>query len=1063
MKVVVRHRLSCGSALVSTLLVIVVLAIIVTAFLQSMSAERQTARSYLNREKASLAADAAQNEAINLVRELFTKYPDSVTWWDPDLAGKGVAGTAFSYYGTEAATDATKATANNSFYIPLVSGATATSEDGKAGSITLNGDEPDLNSNSSPTLSDNGARWVGAVPGTTAPTIRAPWVYLKTADGDEVSRFAFWIEDASFRVNVNVAKDKPRGTDTDGSTPSQIGLQGAFLPQMSEERASATATGIVSLRNELATSLSYPRLLSPSQINFATATDTDLYKDARFLITPYSSGLNLSRIGARRINLNAIVPPTGSNAAINADEMQKQLDQIKAAIAYRPAGSSAPEFNFGNRFYRTSLGVSDTENVGTLEREIYITKIAANIRDYLDSDSSPTQVLDDGSVDVGRPERPAGDKVTNYVDADNDFWAIGKENVPFLTKTMVHVAQIQPMSRTSNTFNIRISYYFEFWNMGTKDIVLGNGTREPDDTTSVLDESAFIRVGNQPGWIDTGPSGAAVIRIQPDRPREIPLSAFGQNLRFPAGRLTVLTTDPNWSAVRSSFGIPADSIFYAAGHDETFFGQISARSRSGDGYGGYPTLDIMLRPQLQANPPAGALWDNQTYVLLGDNNGLLDSERAAIPIKPGIYIDGFGQKNNVNSMHFRGGTLPGNLPTAYDMSGVFGGRSGGFPNQRGDPRANVDALKFDAIGNRPPATLQPPQSPGFTSWRDESSQSADTYKIYSVLGYMRPPTSGKVAPNAPAALNPFDSDVQKRWDDAGSSLAITNALDSNRPGSFAVIANAPMKSIGELGNIYDPAYVTTEAANLQKARGGGRTLRIGQSEQNRYANDPAAQWTGEKDKTTRSRVAWRLCDIFSTQSDLRREGLINPNGVRRDGGAALLAALNGFKFAGDNPAISKASNEGESSVKDKALAGDREGQALAESLIQYLQTNGPLRERGQLSELSVFNKGSDLNGVDMASAADRTREQLFRRLVELTTTKGNTFIVYILGQSLRAPGNGGTRQILATVKRKVTFRVDPVFADPSLGGIAEPTFDPEDEGRFATPISYNVTILDVGP
>jgi len=47
-----------GSALVSTLLMIVVLTIIVTAFIQSMAVERRTANSYKNKLQADLAADA---------------------------------------------------------------------------------------------------------------------------------------------------------------------------------------------------------------------------------------------------------------------------------------------------------------------------------------------------------------------------------------------------------------------------------------------------------------------------------------------------------------------------------------------------------------------------------------------------------------------------------------------------------------------------------------------------------------------------------------------------------------------------------------------------------------------------------------------------------------------------------------------------------------------------------------------------------------------------------------------------------------------------------------------
>lgn len=58
------NRCRRGSALISTLLVIAVLAIIVTAFLQSMAIERQTARSYVERVRAEMAAYAGISEVM---------------------------------------------------------------------------------------------------------------------------------------------------------------------------------------------------------------------------------------------------------------------------------------------------------------------------------------------------------------------------------------------------------------------------------------------------------------------------------------------------------------------------------------------------------------------------------------------------------------------------------------------------------------------------------------------------------------------------------------------------------------------------------------------------------------------------------------------------------------------------------------------------------------------------------------------------------------------------------------------------------------------------------------
>jgi hypothetical protein len=72
------------------MLVLTVLTIIVVAFMQSMTVERQTARSYLNRSKAQLAAQAGLNTAIAQIQTTLPKTSDEVnkgfiTWtWAKD-------------------------------------------------------------------------------------------------------------------------------------------------------------------------------------------------------------------------------------------------------------------------------------------------------------------------------------------------------------------------------------------------------------------------------------------------------------------------------------------------------------------------------------------------------------------------------------------------------------------------------------------------------------------------------------------------------------------------------------------------------------------------------------------------------------------------------------------------------------------------------------------------------------------------------------------------------------------------------------------------------------------
>jgi hypothetical protein len=127
--------------------------------------------------------------------------------------------------------------------------------------------------------------------------------------------------------------------------------------------------------------------------------------------------------------------------------------------------------------------------------------------------------------------------------------------------------------------------------------------------------------------------------------------------------------------------------------------------------------------------------------------------------------------------------------------------------------------------------------------------------------------------------------------------------------------------------------------------------------------------------------------------------------------------------------------------------------------------DGVFWERGQLGELSdssgrpIFSSPLNLiAGVPLNTTQDRGREELVRRLMELICTKGNTFTVYAIGQSL----NPRTGQPVATQRVKRTFRIDPVFL-PALP--VDNAFSPTSSGtggaadRFRRPSSFFVTNL----
>ena len=113
--------------------------------------------------------------------------------------------------------------------------------------------------------------------------------------------------------------------------------------------------------------------------------------------------------------------------------------------------------------------------------------------------------------------------------------------------------------------------------------------------------------------------------------------------------------------------------------------------------------------------------------------------------------------------------------------------------------------------------------------------------------------------------------------------------------------------------------------------------------------------------------------------------------------------------------------------------------------------------------MPIFTTGTDLTGTNMTSVYDRGREELLRRLIELTTTRGNIFTVYAVGQSLIPPPAGSTADpiVSSTSQFKVTFRIDPVWDAGTPTDPFVPTNLPSDP-RFRKPDRYAIKILYAG-
>ncbi len=997
-----------GVALVVTLVILVLLAGLAVGLLQTSSLERGTSKAVADKAKADLIAQTAVNAAIAQLLDNLTQYPDSATTWETINGNDGTV----LYYRDKTPEQAIAAnTAAQLYVLPLASGATAQTVATKNNALPTLTDSPPATANA---YNFNHARfsgdtqgWIGSSPqwtsgGPTAPQpFRGQWIELTDSDAKKTGRYAYWMEDESFKANANYMGSSSRGSNTLGDLPSQIPFQGILK---------AVLTGSPDY-NTIASDITTYRAKFPSSLFFnfrdlnQVSGQSTLAESAKFEATIFSGESNLSRGGTKRVNLNKVV-----SESTDPTEIRKQLDQIIKSITYLLP-------NFPQRFYRSGSNKNSLDVPGTgtpSHQTIYLNKIAANIRDYIDTDSQPTIVNNDLTINIG--SAPMHSLPGGGASGSNEVIAIGKEAVPLMQECMLRVKQAAFSNRlgTSATYRLEIDYYIEFWNMTNKDI-----------TVASLGPNAFLRIANQFGW-DAG--GATDIPESPARDFSVPLNVFinasGNSLSFPAGTVTVLTTDP--TPLPSGFpGVVPSRVFHPpAGTpaDSYRVYQGTTQKKSGSNL----RINSIPRP---VNTSAAA--DLETELILGNDNGVLESFGA-----PAFYYitanvdDGSSNDDSVRAdttqYYFRACSLKGNAASA-------------IASQLGDPRTNNEQISITA------STANDDQTP---------------YKLEAWNSPSQIPNTTFTALNS----NYVNTSI---WIDPASNVA-------DAPHAPAVISDVPLTSIGQLGDVFDPARSIGAApigsGDIRYSRGGGRTLKIGQPERYDATTNAGGLWDGDTSSASREWTAWRLADIFTTSDALQLDGRININGINRDNGAAFKAALYEFIFraapdsdpnlAGNgfdsdptdpNDKVNELIKQMQARLRNDATPGVYQG--------RFGTTVGPFAERGELSEMPMFNVGNDLvSSVNTANAYDRGREELFRRIAELITTRGSIFTVYAVGQSLIPQSGSASPVVSSTAQLKITFRIDPVW---NSGTPSDP-FDPASNARFAKPDRYAIKILYAG-
>jgi hypothetical protein len=1030
------------------MIVVAVLAVVAVAFLQSTSTDRLSSRTGLNYLKARLAAEAGAVVAGSMVADLVRRYPDSATVWQN--IGGGTGGAAGS--NNEATVLYMRAQATNTslgarpgqfanditlLAIPLVSRINA------ADSTLLNTDPVPLGVVSSnlpfatnnPNIvnlnATNASRprpFVGLRSATNvgAPVTAAQWIYLgaqpgpTNASNPAIARYAFWVEDESFKVNVNVATNGLRGNNSLGLSPSEARLDGAWASSSNTPLRTANAETVISARNGL------PDRIFPTALTAAipaNLTDEQAADELKFLTTTFSAGLDLSRGGFKRFNINTVT--NGIAGPTATGPMRTSLNRIIATITN---SNSVP--NFGQRFYRltnTVEGINATNVVTTEHERIYLEKIAANLFDYIDEDNVPTIV----SSAAGFPIHPQGQAPEYGIEAQGGgnsgppvlytnatefvpLAAVGIENVPRLQEFVIHgrVQNMSPVglqnSQTSNppgaSFSVTIDYYLEFWNPGTSDFVVG-----PD---------AFIKFYSIPPF-DLG--GVEHELTDPARTVRIDLP---DGFTFDAGAVTVITTDPDPNTDLTQ-NRPVTTLPISQG-ERSFTGTTRAFSTTSTT--GWPanfpnTYQVRFRGR-ESEGLGSSITDYGTVMLFGDSTGFVDS---AI----GLPVAGSGnvfsldwnrpeKRDTPNQYFVRGGSLRGNSTSGS-----------GPTSTEGDPRTLNEQLSLRIYLNDDESNFE--QTRFFTTLTDTNVPGTNSSIALPNANFVRPTNWVDFSSISPGAAN-----------------------------APLFLRNRAMQSIGELGHLTDPARVpgrTGGLTNVIHSRGGGRTLRVGQPELRAVTGSAAAArpgwFDGNQTNASRTWTSWRLADVFTTKTNVTIAGLLNPNGALRDNGIALRAALHGIRMLPSPDGATITANR--SANVTNVVTGMLERMTnLTGSGLPTGSLNA-FWERGEISELPLFSSGNQMlqpTGVLMQQAFDRGREELVRRSLEMITTRGSVFTVYAIGQALQ-----GTN-VTSAARMKQTFQIEPVFDDPAASvNDLFPVDSDSIESRFAAPTNYTVRIL----
>ena len=543
-----------GFALAFTLVLMALIVIVVVAYLTSTRIERSTAAVMASRSRAKITADSGLNAAIHLLRDN-TRYGNYITAM-PAPSPSPVPLYTEVYRPTNPVDPTHAALANDYLRLDnaageiLVSRATAGSSSGpeprptpdvvpsplsSASPFALPSPVPALaeekqppqvsptpvgnsyNFNQVVRVGLNGSgRLIQPSPSPSPPAALAQWVNFRNSAGELTGRYAFYIEDESMKVNLNTsgnASPTPRPNDLDSpsfpaSQVQEIDPGGVLPPSASRPTADTALT---------ATGASGSRLATKSSVGVLDTTNwqSNLPNYGHMITVQSRDDLTTAR-GWQRLNLNSLVVGAADNAA-------------KVAVVNRIA-------NWIRDAWTGPVAIATMQPFQMFADDRLRLQIAANIVDYIDADSVPTDVGDLNGVPV-----------------------IGIEKIPYLVEVdAVYVAT----GSTPGDKTVGLSFRFNFFNMFESDLRLSDYVGSVKikgapaiikNNTVVFDHSSDIftlNIGDPAGisdavvpWggdnVNSGVAGVKTFQTAQVVSQHVTYTPGGTISRFESGLITV--------------------------------------------------------------------------------------------------------------------------------------------------------------------------------------------------------------------------------------------------------------------------------------------------------------------------------------------------------------------------------------------------------------------------------------------------------------------------------------------------------------------------------------------